>query len=384
MAPALRVGFFTECYHPIVNGIVASVDTLAEGLRKAGHEVFGFAPHAPGYSETDGPIFRMPSLPLPVKTAYRLTLPFVSRGNLNGVIKRLSIIHAHSPFVTGWMGMRYARRFHIPLVYTYHTQLEKYVHYVPFEAGATRRAASSLTRTYANAADAVIVPTMAMRDHLLQVGVQAPIEVIPTGIDLEFFRTGVRREDLRARFGSVRGQVLILCVSRLAREKNTELLLEAVARAEQPLQLVLVGGGPDRAYLELVAGRLQIADRVIFAGELPREQLPDLYASADIFAFPSLSETQGLVLAEALAAGARIVAVDTPQARDVLGGCGTLVDNDAIMLAQAFEKLAGSNQTALERDMALGAASRFRAELQTEHTLDLYRSLLARRVALAT
>ena len=158
----LRVGFFTEIYRPVVNGVVASVDTLAEGLRGRGHEVYCFAPSMPGGNEPDGPVFRMPSLPLPTRTPYRLTLPLVSRHNVNNVIKRLSLIHVHSPFVTGWMGMRYARRYGMPLVYTYHTQLEAYAHYVPFEPNATRYAASQLTRTFANLADAVVAPTPAM------------------------------------------------------------------------------------------------------------------------------------------------------------------------------------------------------------------------------
>ncbi|MGA9944669.1 MAG: glycosyltransferase, partial [Candidatus Cybelea sp.] len=173
----LRVGFFTEIYRPVVNGVVASVEALAEGLRARGHEVYCFAPRMPGYEEADGPVFRMPSLPLPTRTPYRLTLPLVSRRNLNGIIKRLSIVHVHSPFVTGWMGTRYARRYGMPLVYTYHTQLEAYAHYVPFEPNATRFAAAALTRAFANQADAVVVPTPAMATRLRQLGVTVRLEV---------------------------------------------------------------------------------------------------------------------------------------------------------------------------------------------------------------
>jgi glycosyltransferase involved in cell wall biosynthesis len=128
----MRVGFFTEVYHPIVNGVVTSLDGLADGLRTLGHEVYCFAPRVPGYEEHDGPVFRMPSLPLPVPTPYRLTVPVVNRRNRQAIINRLNVLHAHSPFVTGWMAVRYARRLRIPLVYTYHTQLEEYAHYVPF------------------------------------------------------------------------------------------------------------------------------------------------------------------------------------------------------------------------------------------------------------
>ncbi|MDP9018598.1 MAG: glycosyltransferase, partial [Candidatus Eremiobacteraeota bacterium] len=356
-------------------------DALAEGLRDRGHDVYLFAPKAPGYDEEDGPTFRMPSLPLPVDTPYRLTIPLVSRRNLKSVIKRLSVIHAHSPFVTGWMAVTYARRFHIPLVYTYHTQLEQYAHYVPFDAATTRRAASTLTRMYANAADAVIVPTAAMREHLLEVGVTARIDVVPSGIDVDFYAAGLRTDTTRALLGAVEGDRVALFVGRLAREKNAELLLLALAQISDPrLKLALVGDGPAREWLELRAQELGVSGRVAFTGEVARADLPAVYASADAFVFPSVSETQGLVLAEALAAGCNIIAVDTPQARDVLSENGDFVPNDATVLAQALERM--MPPTSEQRARAQQAAQRFGAGLQTERILSVYRELREREPAL--
>ncbi|MDP9025363.1 MAG: glycosyltransferase, partial [Candidatus Eremiobacteraeota bacterium] len=243
----LRVGFFTEIFRPVVNGVVESVDALAIDLRARGHEVYCFAPSMPGAREHDGPVFRMPSLPLPTRSPYRLTLPLVSRRNVNNIIKRLSLIHVHSPFVTGWLGVRYARRYGMPVVYTYHTHLEAYAHYIPFEPHATRFAASQLTRTFGNLVDAVVAPTPAMAKHLRDVGVEARIETVPSGIDVETFGRGARDEKLRRRVGVRTGERLILLVSRLAREKNVELLLQALALANEPtLKLVIAGDGPMR------------------------------------------------------------------------------------------------------------------------------------------
>lgn len=383
MVEQLRVGFFTECYRPIVNGIVASVDALAGGLRGNGHDVYLFTPKVPGYDRDAGGVVRLHSLPLPVNSPYRLTVPLLSRGNLNSVIKRLSIIHAHSPFVTGWMGVRYARRFQIPLVYTYHTQLEQYVHYVPFDPATTRRAASAVTRLYANAADAVIVPTQSMREHLESVGVTARIEVVPSGIDLGLFEAGRRSDALRAELGAAPGDRLALCVSRIAREKNLERVLEALARLpDQSVKLALVGDGPAREWLELRADELGVAHRVRFAGAFDRSQLPDAYASADAFVFPSLSETQGLVLAEALAAGCPVIAVDTPQARDVLGDFSTFVPDDATQLAHAME-IMPSSPAPEQRALARNAAARFGVDIQTASVMDLYADLIEREPALA-
>jgi glycosyltransferase involved in cell wall biosynthesis len=368
----LRVGFFTEVYRPVVNGVVASVDALAEGLRAGGHEVYCFTPKVPGYEESDGPVFRMPSLPLP-DTPYRLTLPLVRRRNVQGVIKRLSIIHAHSPFITGWMGLRYARRYNIPFVYTYHTKLEEYAHYVPFDETATRMAAETLTRTFADMADAVVVPTLAMGERLRELGVEARIEVIPTGIDLARFGSGRRDPALRERVG-VDGRRMLFFVSRLAKEKSVDLLIEALAQAAPDLHLVIGGDGPERDALIALAETLGVAERTTFLGAVERDALPDLYASSDAFVFSSTTETQGLVLAEALAAGALVIAADAPTNRDALGGAGQIVDPTVGAFARAFNGVPVQPDPA-EGERAGRSAGRFSIAAQTERMLALYRSL---------
>ncbi|HEY6325479.1 MAG TPA: glycosyltransferase [Candidatus Cybelea sp.] len=373
---SLRVGFFTEIYRPVVNGVVASVEGLAEGLRARGHSVYCFAPRMPGYDEADGPVFRMPSLPLPTKTPYRLTLPVVSRRNRNGIIKRLSVVHVHSPFVTGWMGLRYSRRYGMPLVYTYHTQLEAYAHYVPFEPNATRFAATQLTRAFANMTDAVIVPTRAMAQRLVELGVRVRVEIVPSGIDVARFGAGRRDEALRARLGARPGDRLVLSVGRLAKEKNLELLLRALAVTSDPaLRLAIAGDGPTQSELEELARTLGVAAQTKFLGAIPRRQLPDLYASADAFAMPSTTETQGLVLAEALAAGARVIASDSAQSRDVLDGAGIVADPTAAGFARALREIPARPDPVVSA-AARRAAERFSLDAQTERTLALYRSLL--------
>jgi 1,2-diacylglycerol 3-alpha-glucosyltransferase len=377
----LRVGFFTEIYRPVVNGVVASVEALADGLRARGHEVYCFAPRMPGYEEADGPVFRMPSLPLPTRTAYRLTLPLVSRRNLNGVIKRLSLVHVHSPFVTGWMGLRYARRYGMPLVYTYHTQLEAYAHYIPFEPRATRFAAAQLTRTFANHADAVVVPTPAMAERLRELGVTVRIEVVPSGIDIARFGAGRRDEALRAGAGAGPSDRLLLYVGRLAKEKNIDLLFRALAYAgDASLKLVVAGEGPLREELEASARALGVAPQTTFLGIVPRNELPNFYASADAFVMPSTTETQGLVIAEALAAGAYVIAADAPQNREVLGGAGQVVPPTPEAFARALCDLAARPAEAARA--ARKAAEGFSLEVQIDRILGLYEILL-RRVRIA-
>ncbi len=331
----LRIAFFTECYRPIQNGVVAAVDALSDALRARGHDVVCVTPTMPGYREENASVVRVPSLPLPAPTAYRLTLPLLPHHALGPAARRPAIVHAHSAFVTGWMAIRAARRYRTPLVFTYHTRLEDYAHYVPFETRMTRGAVVRLTRAYANAASAVTVPNPAMERHLRELGVTTRIVVLPSPINVGFFARGVRRDNVRRRLGAWPDDPLVLIVARLAKEKNIDLGLAAFARTGTGrARLAVVGAGPERERLEAVAARLGIAGRTTFAGELSRAELPDCYASADAFLFTSQSETQGLVLVEALAAGLPVVAVDTPQTRDVLGPGATLAAPAADGLAE--------------------------------------------------
>ncbi len=368
----IHLALFSECYRPIQNGIVASIDALAHVARGAGHDVTIATPEMPGYRDAGERVLRLRSLPLPTRTGYRLTVPYLSHR-----ARAFSIVHAHSPFVTGWLALREARRARVPLVFTYHTQLEEYAHYVPFEARATRALAARLTRGYANAADVVIVPTHAMERRLRELGVRARVAVVPSGIDVALFAAGRRSDALRARFGVAPNQKMVLTVGRLGREKNVERALEAFARLADPeARFAIVGDGPHRLALEAFARRLGVERRTFFARELPRAALPDAYASADAFVFASRSETQGLVLAEALASGTPVLAVDTPQTREVLGAAGRIVADDAAALAAGLRAaLAGFGPS---RETLASAARRFDRALAGEAVLDIYAALLPR------
>ncbi len=374
----LHIGFFTECYRPIVNGIVASIDALRAGFETAGVCVTTVAPSFPHFDDEGSDIVRIPSLPLPTATAYRLCVPYL-RNVDRPRVRDLALVHTHSPFVTGWMGANYARRRGIPLVFTYHTRIEAYAHYMPFERRTTEAAALALTRAYANGADAVIVPTVAMESRLREIGVVSRIAVVPSSIDVERFAAGRRSPAIRALLGVEDDAPLALVVSRLGREKNLELAIDALACSlDARTRLAIVGDGPHRGALELRAKRAGVAERIRFVGALPPAALPDVYASGDAFVFPSTTETQGLVLAEALAAGLPVVAIDTPASRDVLAGSGRLVPADARLFAAALDAAIfdGRDESAVRL-----AYSRYSVGLQTRRILEVYRDLLAAEVA---
>ena len=364
------VAFFTEVYSPIINGVVASIDGLRAGLRDAHVDVTIVAPFFPHVRCDDDAIVRLPSLPLPTSTGYRFCVPFVSR-HARARIARANIVHAHSPFVTGWLGADIARRRGVPLVFTYHTRIDEYAHYAPFEPRIARSAMIALTRTFANRANAVIVPTEAMRDRLREIGVHATIAVIPSSIDFAHFARGARSDAARALLGVRGDRRIALAVSRIAKEKHLELAIDALSTARD-VHLSVVGDGPHRAALEARAHARGVHDRVTFTGALAPDALPDVYASSDAFVFPSETETQGLVLAEALAAGLPVVAVDVPVNREVLGGFGRIVAADAAAVGAALESAAAGPR---DPGGAAEAERRFGRRRQTDAVLELYKSL---------
>jgi glycosyltransferase involved in cell wall biosynthesis len=372
----MRVALFTECYHPIRNGVVASVDALRDGLRAYGVDAVTVAPNFPHRHSDPDDIVRVPSLPLPTPTDYRLCVPYVrarDRARLRGV----ELVHAHSAFITGWMAIALARRRGLPLVFTYHTRLDAYAHYAPFDPAGAQRALVALTRRYANSADVVVVPTQAIERALRAQGVRVPIEVVPSAIDVARFANGRRTADARARLGAEGPQPVVLSVARLGVEKNLELALDALARAPG-MRLALVGEGPQRAALESRAQELGIVGRVRFLGALPAAELPDLYAAADAFVFPSVTETQGLVLVEALAAGLPVVAAEGEVAREVLAGHGRLAPADPAALAAALTAAVAGGR---DRSAVHLALSRYTVGMHAGRILAIYREVIAARAA---
>ncbi|HXN08909.1 MAG TPA: glycosyltransferase [Candidatus Acidoferrales bacterium] len=381
----MKIAIFTEVYRPIVNGVVTSVDSLAEQLRTLGHDVFTFAPHIPKGRESAGRVFRMPSLPLPARTEYRLTLPLVARRNKARFLSQCDVIHSHSLFITGWMASYYARRrFRVPLIYTYHTLLDRYAHYSPLGQRLTSQLTRELTKTYANAADAVIVPTKTVAAELRNQGVSAPVCVVPTGIDLEVFRRIDRRAGLaiRDKFGIPHDAPMLLLVSRLAHEKNVPLALEALERLQTRLpgaHLLLVGAGPLRHSLEERVRAADLSRVVHFAGSIEHSEIPLFYAAADVFVFPSITETQGLVLAEAFAAGLPVVALDNPQTRDVFGEhlAGEIVADGESMANAIYELVHNADRRLLAVTHAKTAAAAFDARATAGRVLAIYEAVLS-------
>jgi glycosyltransferase involved in cell wall biosynthesis len=348
----LHIAFFTNYYHPVVNGVVRSVASFREALMKQGHNVFVFAQADDTYKDTEPFIFRYPSLswPLPgdISTAIPVS-PFMDQ--LLPILK-LDVIHTHHPIILGQTAARKAAELDLPLIFTFHTKYWEYTHYIPFPQEAIqeflKNAVHKWLREFMQKCQHIITPSESMKEILIQnYGLEGPYTVIPTGIDSEPYRCA-DWEALRKEKGW-QDEIVLISVGRLGAEKNWDTLLRAFAKAypDHPTaRLVLIGDGPARGDLEALASELGIAERVTFTGSLPFEEVPCHLKAADAFAFASVTETQGLVTIEAMAAGLPVVAVDASGTRDIVehGKQGFLVENDVDALAEGIKKLLSDPQ----------------------------------------
>jgi glycosyltransferase involved in cell wall biosynthesis len=319
---------------------------------KQGHNVFVFAQSDGDYKDSEPFIFRYPSLPLPLPGDISAAIPvspFVEQ--LLPALK-LDVIHTHHPILLGQTAARKAAELDLPLVFTFHTQYWEYTHYIPFPQETIQEFLKSAVhkwlRDFMQKCQHIIIPSESMKEILVKdYGLEERYTVIPTGTNLEPFLQADGKA-LRKDKGWQDEKILI-SVGRLAPEKNWDTLLRGFAHAyakNPDLKLVLIGDGPARESLGLLAAELGIAERVTFTGILPFEEIPAYLKAADIFGFASVTETQGLVTIEAMAAGLPIVAVDGSGTRDIVdhGKQGFLVENDANALAKAIIKLLSDPQ----------------------------------------
>lgn len=336
----MKILMISDVYFPRINGVSTSIQTFCEGLREHGIEVTLVAPDYPMAAAHDQ-ILRIPSRRVPLDPEDRL----MKHGELWHLPRRLhnrhfDLVHVQTPFAAHYAGLRFAGRRGIPCVTTYHTHFEEYFHhYLPLlPPRLTRFVARRLAQSQCNALDAVIVPSRAMHRALTDYGVTRPIHILPTGIPLEKFSQG-DRTGFRCRHGIDAEAALALYVGRVAHEKNLGFLLRAFRHAlecqpdgRQDMRLVIAGEGPALPGLRHEAETLGIAGQVCFVGYLDRErELPDCYAAADLFVFSSKTETQGLVLLEAMAMGLPVLGIPAMGAADILGpGRGGVCASDDI------------------------------------------------------
>jgi glycosyltransferase involved in cell wall biosynthesis len=384
MAP-LSVLMLSDVYFPRINGVSTSIQTFRHALRGHGVNLTIMAPDYPGHSESDSEILRIPSRPVPLDPEDRL----MTRAGLAAFGRRntsadFSLIHVQTPFAAHYAGIKLARRHGVPVIATYHTHFEEYLfHYLPFlPRSAMRGVARRGARSQCNSLDAIVVPSQPMAQKLLDYGVSTPLHVIPTGLpESQFIRGDGPRFRAEHNIGPERK--IALFVGRAAFEKNIDFLIEVVTHAHRQrpdLLLVIAGEGPALPALRRKTKLAGLAGHVRFVGYLPRDSgLRDCYAAADVFTFASLTETQGLVLLEAMAVGLPVLAIPALGAAEIVSpqrGALAAADTPQDFAIQLVDLLDHPERLDVLGQQGIAFARTWDAATQAARLAALYREII--------
>ncbi len=378
----MKIGIFTDSFRPYTSGVVRSIELFSREFNNRGHEVFIFGPDYPMlHPPKEKGVFRFISLPAPTMPEFALPIPISVQ--LGSTIKKigLDVIHAQSPFLLGRMGARAARRYKLPLVFTFHTLYEQYVHYFPFARNTSKKVVQSIARDFCNRSNTVIAPSQIVINYLQRIGVNSPIVSIPTGVDLEEFKD-LNTSWLAENYDIKPEEKVLLFVGRLGEEKNVVFLIKAfhaVLQNDPDCHLVLVGKGPQENQLRKLCRQLKIEDKVTFTGVLPRQKIVHCYASSYLFVFPSVTETQGLVIGEAKAAGLPVVAVKAYGPAEMVydGEDGILTEPSHAPFTRAVKDLLSDRDLYLQmRKNAFANAHKISSERSAERMLAVYQNLV--------
>lgn len=355
----MKIAMMTNNYKPFIGGVPLSVERLAKGLRALGHEVCIFAPEYEGEEEPEEEdVIRYRS------HKRRLSNGMVFPGMFDPCIRQeferreFDLIHVHQPMLMGNVAKRYSRRYGIPLVFTWHTRYEEYIHYLrPFaKLNGDTKGKKKLYHTcqhivtwymkaYAGSCDFVFAPSRDMERYMRREEVDVPVMTLPTGLsDHSFERDEKESEKIRTQYGA--GKQSIFCtVSRIEKEKNLYFLMDAVRRFQDQcgknFRLLVVGEGRERKNLMDYCEKIGLQDTVIFVGGVSNEEVKNYLFASDLFLFSSRSETQGIVLAEAMAAGLPAAAVEAYGVNDIVRDKynGLLCEESVDAFAENMKKL---------------------------------------------
>ena len=316
----MNILIFTNTFTPLVGGVARSVEAFTAEYRKCGHKVLIVAPEFPDMPENEVDVVRIEAIQNFNASDFSVTLPLYPHLSETLDAFQPDIVHSQHPFLLGMTALRVARYRELPLVFTHHTLYEQYTHYVPGDSEALQLFIIELATRYANLTDQVFAPSESIRDLLQERCVTTPIAIVPTGVHMENFASGDGRT-CRRQLDIPEGAFVVGHLGRLAPEKNLEFLAQAVAgfaSSHSQVHFLVIGAGPSEDAMREVFVRAGAESRYHHAGTLQGQPLADALHAMDVFAFASTSETQGMVLTEAMAAGLPVVALDAPGVREVV------------------------------------------------------------------
>lgn len=346
----MKIAMMTNNYKPFIGGVPISIERLSQGLRDLGHEVVVFAPtYKQQMAEKDVVRYRT----LAEGPAGGIAIPYVWDAQIDKVFERekFDLIHVHHPMLIGKTAVSLSKKYRIPLVFTYHTRYEQYLYYLgPVQY--LKKAVPKYLNNFLTHCDHVFAPTQGMEKYLVMDCGQNEnkVSVLPTGLTADSFRTEEAESKAIRQHYCKEGENLFLSVSRLANEKNIYFLLKALAnykkRTDTPFKMLLIGDGPNREDYAKEAERLNLKEEVIFTGKIANAELKNYYAAADLFLFASKTETQGIVILEAMAAGLPVLAVKATGVEDLVrnGLNGFTVPEDADAFAGCMKDILSNKE----------------------------------------
>ncbi|MCS8571654.1 glycosyltransferase family 4 protein [Pediococcus pentosaceus] len=319
----MNIGLFTDTYFPQVSGVATSIKTLRDQLEKQGHQVYIFTTTDPKVDTNvyERNIFRFTSVPFVSFTDRRIAVSGFIRAAQLAKELNLDIVHTQTEFSLGWMGKFVAKSLKIPLIHTYHTMYEDYLHYVANGKLLKPYHVKQMTRAFCYHIDGIVAPSERVLDTIEGYGINVPIRVIPTGVNLEQYQKPNKRKQWREKLGYDENSPILLSLSRLAYEKNIQEVIDsfpAILKEVPNAQLLIVGDGPARASLENQVHDLHLEDNVQFTGEINNDHVYGFYQLADLFVSASDTESQGLTYIEALASNLKVVAKSGPYTDELL------------------------------------------------------------------
>jgi glycosyltransferase involved in cell wall biosynthesis len=382
----MNILMMTNTYFPMVGGLEQSVHSFSEEFRNLGHEVLIVTPAFGGMPAEEPGVIRIPAFQKFGGTVFSVNFP------ISGLLKRYmkkfvpDIVHSHGPFFMGDYALRLSRQHAIPLVFTYHCMFEQYVHDWPVQNEGVKRFMVKLAAGYSNLVDQVITPSESVKDILLKRGVKTPMEVIPTGIDAQRFAKGdgiafrkLNNIPLDARVVGHAG--------RLAPEKNLPFLtncLVELLKKDPRAHALIVGLGPSQSLIKETFKQAGLENRLHLTGVLRYQDLVDAYFAMDVFAFASLSETQGIVLIEAMAAGLPVVALDAPGAREVVedyhnGRLLKAMDQQSFVDALIWSLSRAPEELKAMKQIVRMTVQKYPIQSGAKHMLEVYDQIRSRR-----
>ncbi|MDH3899520.1 MAG: glycosyltransferase [Gammaproteobacteria bacterium] len=355
----MNIVMLTNTFTPHIGGVARSVEAFTNEYRRRSHRVLVVAPEFPDMPQHEIDVVRIPAIQNFNGSDFSVVLPV--SGLLTEVLDEFSpeIIHAHHPYLLGVTALRVARYRNLPLVFTHHTLYEEYTHYVPGDAPKLRRFIIEAAIRYANLSDRVFAPSESIMKLLRERGVETPVTVVPTGVQAEHFAHG-NGERFRVATGIPEDAFVVGHLGRLAPEKNLKFLAEAAAaflKTTSRAHFLVIGTGPSGRTIRDIFTREGLETRLHIASVLEHGQLADALQAMNLFAFASKSETQGMVLTEAMAAGLPVVALDANGVREVVSDYknGRLLHGESIeAFVSALQWVAGLSEKQV-RELARAA-----------------------------